>query len=108
MGKDLDRVQRAQNLASAVADLKRLGVDFFPRLTSQSPNYYIRSQCSWQDGAKYKSTGLSSKAPSSLQKVVDPCMALHKDPSLLNKQPKKAETNSCATWSALCMKPESA
>ena len=106
MGKDLDRVQRAQNLASAVADLKRLGVDFFPRLTSQSPNYYIRSQCSWQDGAKYKSTGLSSKDPSSLQKVVDLCMALHKDPTLLNGQTKKAQTNDFSAWSALCMKLE--
>lgn len=106
MDKDLDRVQRAQNLASAVTDLKRLGVDFFPRLTSQSPNYYIRSQHSWQDGAKYKSTGLSSKDPSSLQKVVDLCMALHKDPTLLNKQTKKAETNPFSAWGALCMKLE--
>ena len=106
MNKDLDREQRVKNVASAVADLKRLGVDFFPRLTSQSPNYYIRSQCSWQDGSKYKSTGLSSKDPSSLQKVVDLCMALHKDPTLLDSRKHKAQKSAFSAWGALCMKLE--
>ena len=106
MDKELDRQLRVQNVASAVADLKRLGVDFFPRLTSQSPNYYIRSQCSWQDGSKYKSTGLSSKDPSSLQKVVDLCMALHKDPTLLDKQTRQAPKSAFSAWGALCMKLE--
>lgn len=106
MDKDLDRRQRGANLASAVADLKRLGVDFFPRLTSQSPNYYVRSQRSFQDGSKYKSTGLSSNDPSSLQKVVDLCMALHEDPTRLDKSKSKALEDDFSAWGALCMKLE--